>query len=202
MAVRRDQADSVNKRRKMKTSKITLGLSILITFTVFNSYAHEFTLKTTGPNQFLHHFPAKPGSEGSYVGKTNLNSNPHADANTPGERVRGFYSWYLKSMLANSHFYSRSLTKTVLNSNFSKRFSRWFYSKKGREDSEDGDPFLMGNGGDEEGWANHVNVGKVTINGNTAVVKLTLGSPPDYIRKIKISLVKEAGTWKIDRIDD
>ena len=116
------------KEKFMKASKIILGLFILTTLAVINSYAREFTLKTTDPNQFLHHFTAKMGSEDSYIDKTTPNASPNADANIPGERVKSFYSWYLKSMVANSHFYYRSLTKTFLNSNFSKRFNRWYYS--------------------------------------------------------------------------
>ena len=85
-----------------------------------------------------------------------------------------------------------------MRSHLSTRLGRWFYSKAGQ--NYDADIFTQGQDWNEA-WANNINVGKATIKGNTAVVKLDLGSPPDdWIKRLNISLVKEAGIWKIDRV--
>jgi Protein of unknown function (DUF3828) len=115
--------------------------------------------------------------------------------NSPESRVKSFYDWYLKSI---SKQQDPSKNKTVMNSHLSRRFGGWFYSKAGQ--NLDYDIFI--NAQDwNEAWINNINVGKATINGNTAVVKITLGTPPDtWIQRLNISLVKEAGNWKIDRV--
>lgn len=115
--------------------------------------------------------------------------------NTPEGRVKRFYSWYLKSMAKQQ---DPTKNKAVMNSYVSNRFSRWYYSKAGQ--NLDYDIFV--NGQDwNEAWANNISAGKATINGHTAVVKLTLGSPSDdWIQHLNISLIKEAGIWKIDRV--
>ncbi len=115
--------------------------------------------------------------------------------NTPESRVKSFYSWYLKSMVKQK---DPTKNKTVMNSYLSTRFSRWYYSKAGQ--NVDYDIFVNSQEWNDD-WADNIKVGKATIKGNTAVVKVGLSSPPDdFVMKLQISLVKEAGIWKIDRV--
>lgn len=117
--------------------------------------------------------------------------------NSPEARVESFYRWYLREM-AGQH--GSANNKTVTKSYVSIRFSRWYYSKAGQ--NLDYNVFLSGQEWNEA-WADSVNVGKATIKGNSATVKLTLGgTPDDWIKRLNISLVKEAGKWKIDRVKD
>jgi hypothetical protein len=110
----------------------------------------------------------------------------------PEERVSSFYRWYLKSIIAGP-----DTDKAVMLSHLSKRFGRWLYSKAG--ESRDYDPFT--NGQDfNNAWVNHIVIDKVTTVGTKATVNLILGSPNnDWNMLMTISLVKESGTWKIDR---
>lgn len=119
--------------------------------------------------------------------------------NSPEGRVKSFYSWYLTSLnKQQGPTQNPTKNKTVMRSHLSTRLGGWLYSKTGQ--NWEADIFVQGQGFNEA-WANNVNVGKATIKGNTAVVKLDLGSPPDdWIKRLNISLVKEVGIWKIDRI--
>ncbi len=112
--------------------------------------------------------------------------------NSPADRVKSFYSWYLRSIIAGP-----DTDKAVMISHLSKRFGRWLYSKAG--ESRDYDPFT--NGQDfNNAWVNHIVIDKVTTVGTKATVNLILGSPNnDWNMLMTISLVKESGTWKIDR---
>jgi Protein of unknown function (DUF3828) len=83
-----------------------------------------------------------------------------------------------------------------MNSHLSARLSKWFYSKAGRD--LDGDYFVQSQEWSEE-WADNIVIGKLTTTGATAVVNLVLGSD-GWNTPLTITLVKEAGTWKIDRV--
>lgn len=111
----------------------------------------------------------------------------------PEERVSSFYRWYLRSIIAGP-----DVDKVVMISHLSKRFTRWLYSKAG--ESRDYDPFTNGQDFNDE-WVNHIIIDKVTTIGSKSTVSLILGSPNnDWNMPMTISLVKENGTWKIDRV--
>lgn len=113
---------------------------------------------------------------------------------TPEERVETFYRWYLKSIIAGP-----DTDKTVMISHLSKRFGRWLYSKAG--ESRDYDPFT--NGQDfNDAWADNIRIGKLTTRGASATLNIVLaGAPGDnWDMPLTISLVKESGTWKINRV--
>ena len=114
--------------------------------------------------------------------------------NTPESRVKGFYSWYLKSMVQDP---SRKKTQTSFY--MSNRFNYWYYSKAGQ--NADYDVFLDGQEWSDD-WVDNMNIGKAAITGNKAVLKVMLSSPPpeDLHKTLRISLVKESGIWKIDRV--
>lgn len=116
-------------------------------------------------------------------------------AGTPEDRVRQFYSWYLSSINAEK---DPAKNRTLMGSHLSVRFNKWFYSKTGQNLDYD----IFTNGQDwNQAWAENINTAKAVIKGNTATVKLALGSPPDeWVQRLSISLVKENGKWKIDRI--
>jgi len=113
---------------------------------------------------------------------------------TPEERVESFYRWYLRSIIAGP-----DVDKAVMLSHLSKRFGRWLYSKAG--ESRDYDPFT--NGQDfNNAWADNIRIGKLTKRGTTATLDIVLaGAPGDnWDMPLTVSLVKERGTWKIDRV--
>lgn len=123
-------------------------------------------------------------------------SGIHAQSGkTPEVRVKSFYGWYLKSINDGP---DPDKNKAVMNSHLSRRFSSWYFSKAGQDLDYD----IFVNGQDwNDAWADNINVGKAAINGGKAVVKVELGSPTgDWNMTLTIGLVKEVGTWKIDRV--
>ena len=123
---------------------------------------------------------------------TLVNAQAHS---TPESRTKDFYSWYLKAMVKGE---DPTKNKTVMNSHLSKRFSRSFYSKAGQDLDYD----IFVNGQDwNEAWEGNINVGEMTIKPTTAVVNITLGAASDnWVMRLRISLIKEGATWKIDRV--
>src|SRR5687768_8861112 len=118
-----------------------------------------------------------------------------AQSKTPEERVKSFYSWYLKSISDGA---DPSKNKTMMNSHTSARLSKWFYSKAGQD--MDADYFVQSQDWSEE-WADSIVVGEPSIKGVTAVLNITLGSTnSDSDTPLIISLIKEGGVWKIDRV--
>jgi len=114
---------------------------------------------------------------------------------TPEGRVQNFYGWYLKAMVAEQ---DPTKDKAATNSHLSTRFSRWYYSKAGQ--NADSDAFVDSQEWDDA-WADNIEVGKAVITGNKAVVKVMLSAPPDEsVMTLQVSLVKEAGKWKVDRV--
>ena len=81
----------------------------------------------------------------------------------------------------------------------SNRFNYWYYSKAGQ--NADYDVFLDGQEW-SDAWVDNMDIGKAAISGNKAVLKVMLSSlPPEDLHKtLRISLVKESGIWKIDRV--
>jgi len=120
---------------------------------------------------------------------------------TPDGALKSFYKWYLGEL--NAERYPRPSSPKV-QAAVSSRLKRWFKSKEGRE--WDADYFI--NAQDfEKDWQSSIVVSNVSIRGNNADMRLTLGpknSDPNSMgqRVLKIKMVKEAGGWKIDHVDN
>lgn len=114
---------------------------------------------------------------------------------TPESRTREFYSWYLKAMVKGK---DPTKNKKVTSSYLSVRFSRWYYSKPVQ--NTDTDVFINSQEWNDA-WANNIEVGEAIITGNNAALHISFSSPPDeFVMKLQVSLVKEGGKWKIDRV--
>jgi hypothetical protein len=126
---------------------------------------------------------------------------PAAAQSTPTAAVQSFYKWYLGEL--NAERYPRPSSPKV-QAAVSTRLKGWFRSKEGRE--WDADYFI--NAQDfEKDWQSSIVVSKVNIRGSNADMRLTLGpksSDPNSMgqRVLKIKMVKEAGGWKIDHVDN
>ena len=120
--------------------------------------------------------------------------NAHAH-DTPESRTRDFYSWYLKARVNGK---DPTRNKKITSSYLSVRFSRWFYSKAVR--NADTDVFIDSEEW-HDAWADNIEIGAAVITGNSAALHIMFSSPPDEsVMKLQVSLVKEAGKWKIDRV--
>lgn len=125
-------------------------------------------------------------------------------AATPEQAAVEFYKWYLHELNRNKD--PRTRQKQKLLSFLSKRFGKWLYSIPDGE--YDADVFIDAQDFDED-WEQSISTSKAVIKGNTARLAVTLGvfkngKTTQGIGKhvLRLKMVKEGGSWKIDRIND
>lgn len=125
--------------------------------------------------------------------------NIHA-AQTPEQTARSFYQWYLVELDAERYPIDRQRTK--MRSKVSKRLGKWLYSKAYEDYGAD---YIIQAQDWDSGWKDNIAVSKASIKGNTARLTVTLSgklpdSPDMYHNRLRITLLKEGGVWKIDRV--
>jgi hypothetical protein len=118
----------------------------------------------------------------------------------PEKTLKDFYRWYIHELNASRE---PRAEKSKINPVVSIRLSRWLSSKAGRE--WDADYFIDAQDFDAK-WENGITVSKPTITGNKADVKVVLSSPDSVSsgfspHTLRIKMVKESGSWKIDRVN-
>jgi len=115
---------------------------------------------------------------------------------TPERAAQDFYRWYITELNADRYPIQRQ--KTAVRPKVSARLGKWLYSKAYEEygadyflDAQDWDPK----------WAKTATAKKNSQKGNTATVTLDFG-PSEFMNghKVRVTMLKEGGTWKIDRV--
>lgn len=125
--------------------------------------------------------------------------NIHA-AQTPEQATRLFYRWYLTELDAER--YPIDGQRTKVKSKVSKRLGKWLYSKAYKDYGAD---YIIQAQDWDSQWKDNIAVSKASIKGNTARLTVTLSgrstdSPEMYRNRLRITLLKEGGVWKIDRV--
>jgi hypothetical protein len=127
-------------------------------------------------------FAAEPGKS--------LSSNP-------AETIRGFYHWYVTELIANHD--PMSNRKELKQFATARLLNELGKMKRGPE-GLDGDYFVDAQDFDNQ-WAKKISVSNVQLNGNNATAEVMLkGAKADMNRKLKVNLLLEAGTWKVDKV--
>ncbi|MEO8648684.1 MAG: DUF3828 domain-containing protein [Acidobacteriota bacterium] len=127
---------------------------------------------------------------GSYI------STPGQTADSPEGRTRDFYTWYLKALVKKQ---DRIRNRTIIKSHLSTRFSRWLYSKAGKNLVYD---VFVGSPKAVDGTASFEVDEAFFVDDNTAALHIVFGDPPNEdALKLLVTLVKEGGKWKIDRVN-
>ncbi len=121
---------------------------------------------------------------------------------TPEQTAKNFYTWYLTEL--NAERYPIRQAKRQMLGKISTRLGRWIYSKSYEEYGAD--YFLDAQDWDQN-WVNGIFTSKAVIKGKTATVKLTFNIPKGTYsgfgtRTLPIGLVKEGGTWRIDKVNN
>lgn len=119
---------------------------------------------------------------------------------SPEDTLRSFYKWYLHAVVTNQ---PPNRTSAKVSAASSARLRTWFRSRTGRE--WDADYFIDAQDYDDD-WATNIAVSKASVTGNRADLTVTLGPKKNAAnaigqRELKIKMVKEAGGWKIDRVN-
>lgn len=131
-----------------------------------------------------------------------LCGNAFGQTETPEQTAKDFYKWYLTEL--NNERYPINRQKSEILKRVSKRLGRWLYSPAYEEFGAD--YFLDAQDWDEN-WAKGITTSKAIIKGNNATVKVSLTAPKGMnkgfgARSLNVKLVKEGGTWKIDRVNN
>lgn len=122
-----------------------------------------------------------------------------AQANTPEKVTKDFYIWYLKA------YYADDFPLTSKPAKLKQFISSRFYKEAKRDYDKgefDADPFIMGQDADT-GWVNNINILKATKTKSSASVTVFFkGSTKSWNHKLKVDLILEKASWKIDKITD
>jgi ABC-type transporter MlaC component len=113
---------------------------------------------------------------------------------TPEQATKAFYEWYLKELAADKDPISDELP--ALREHVSAQLIKQIERKRRSPDGMEVDYFLQAQDYLDD-WLTRVVVKQSQTNRITAKVDTTLGEKPDDIRRLRITLVRESGAWKI-----
>jgi hypothetical protein len=118
-------------------------------------------------------------------------------SSNPAETIRGFYHWYVTELIANRD--PMSNRKELKQFATARLLNELGKMKRGPE-GLNGDYFVDAQDFDNQ-WAKKISVSNVQINDKNATAEVMLkGATPDMNRRLKVNLVLEAGTWKVDKV--
>jgi hypothetical protein len=119
-------------------------------------------------------------------------------SSNPAETIRGFYHWYVTELIANRD--PMSNRKELKRFATARLLNELGKMKRGPE-GLDGDYFVDAQDFDNQ-WAKKITVSNIQINGNNATAEVMLkGATAAMNRKLRVNLLLEAGTWKVDKVE-
>ena len=119
-----------------------------------------------------------------------------AQIKTPEAATRDFYRWYVGEL--NADRFPIDKNKPEIRKRVSARLARWLFSPAYREYGAD--YFLDAQDFDAE-WATTVTAAGGAVKGNIATAVVTFPKSKYFARKsMTVNLIREAGTWKIDKV--
>lgn len=121
-------------------------------------------------------------------------------AATPETTVRAFYGWYLHALNQNQDPIEKQ--QAELSKFVTQRLIRSLNRALKRPDGIDADFFIDAQDWDEA-WEKNITTSKATVQGERAIVSVTLKGGPSFGNKtLKVGLRNEAGAWKIDSVNN
>jgi hypothetical protein len=119
-----------------------------------------------------------------------------APDSNPADSLRSFYRWYVTELIANRNpLENRKELKRFSTERLLKEIDRM---KKG-PDGLDGDYFVDAQDFDAL-WAKNITVSEVKISGTKATADVLLAGKGDMRRRLQVSLVRDGGVWKVDKV--
>ena len=114
----------------------------------------------------------------------------------PEESIRGFYRWYVTELIANREpLKERAEMKRYATERLLKEIDKM---KKG-PDGLDGDYFVDAQDFDNL-WAKNITVSDLKISGKNATAEVRLVGKGEMHRRLKLWLVSDGASWKIDKV--
>ena len=111
--------------------------------------------------------------------------------------VNDFYGWYLTSLAKDKDPLTEDRTKlaTYVSKALIKDIEREMKSADGI-----GEDYFLKSQDYLDEWHSARHVAKPTPTGRMSMVHITLGSSPENLRKLRLTMIREGGTWKIRRV--
>ena len=123
-----------------------------------------------------------------------------APADDVEARLREFYAFYCHSLNASQDLLIQpARLKPYVSARILKQLDRMSKTEYGIE----ADPFVCAQDSDPA-WEKNIKIAHVqaAADGKTASADVTLGGQKQMVRHLKVSLVNEGGTYKVDRVKD
>ena len=115
---------------------------------------------------------------------------------TPEDCIRNFYRWYVTNLVANREpMKQRSEIRRYATERLLKEIGRM---EKG-PDGLDGDYFTDAQDFDPL-WAKQIEISAVKIQDDKSSAQVLLNGAKNMRKKLVVHLVREAGTWKVDKV--
>ena len=117
-------------------------------------------------------------------------------AATPEDSIRNFYRWYVTNLVANRDpMKQRGELKRYATERLLKEIDKM---EKG-PDGLDGDYFVDAQDFDPL-WAKRISISDVQTRGDKSKANVLLDGSKGMQKKLLVHLVKDGGTWKVDKV--
>jgi Protein of unknown function (DUF3828) len=117
-------------------------------------------------------------------------------AATPEDCIRGFYRWYVTNLVANRDpMKQRNEMRRYATERLLKEIDKMVKGPDGLDgdyftDAQDFDPL----------WAKNIAISGVKTTGDKSNAVVLLDGAKGMRKKLRVDLVKEKGTWKVDKV--
>jgi len=115
---------------------------------------------------------------------------------TPEDCIRNFYRWYVTNLAANREpMKQRKEIRRYATERLLKEIDKMMKGPDGLDgdyftDAQDFDPL----------WAKNISISDVQIHGDKSAAHVLLNGAKGMRKKLIVHLVKEGGTWKVDKV--
>jgi hypothetical protein len=115
---------------------------------------------------------------------------------TPEECIRNFYRWYVTNLVANRDpMKQRKELRNYATERLLKEIDKMAKGPNGLDgdyfvDAQDFDPL----------WAKNISISAVQTEGDKSNAHVFLKGTPGMQKKLIVHLVKESGSWKVDKV--
>jgi uncharacterized protein DUF3828 len=114
----------------------------------------------------------------------------------PEESIRSFYHWYMTALIANREpLKERAEMKRYATERLLKEIDR----KQKSADGLGSDYFVDAQDFDDL-WAKNITVSDVKVSGKDATAEVRLVGKGEMRRRLKVWLVSDGASWKIDKV--
>jgi hypothetical protein len=132
----------------------------------------------------------------AFSARTQAAEPTKAPGATPEDCIRNFYKWYVTNLVANRDpMKQRAEIKRYATERLLKEIDKMVKGPDGLNgdyftDAQDFDPL----------WAKNISISGVKINGDKSSAHVLLDGAKGMRKKLTVFLVKDAGTWKVDKV--